>query len=188
MIHFGVPSYGIHVNGYVANPTTHRPEAIWIAQRSMSKATYPGMFDQVVAGGQPAGLSFLGNCAKECEEEASLPPHVVRALVSTGLISYKYTTRKGLSTKVLATFDIRMPQDLVPACGDGEVEDFRLWTIEEALLSVREQLPLWKPNSALVMIDFGMRHGFISPDDPGYAEISHLLRAGLCNDDLRSRF
>ena len=24
MIHFGVPSYGIHVNGYVANPTTHR--------------------------------------------------------------------------------------------------------------------------------------------------------------------
>jgi hypothetical protein len=49
MIHFGVPSYGIHVNGYVANPQTHRPEFIWVAKRSMSKATYPGMFDQVSA-------------------------------------------------------------------------------------------------------------------------------------------
>ena len=47
MIHFGVPSYGIHVNGYVANSETHRPEFIWVAKRSMSKATYPGMFDQV---------------------------------------------------------------------------------------------------------------------------------------------
>ena len=47
MIHFGVPSFGIHVNGYTVDPTTMRPKAIWIAKRSMSKATYPGMFDQV---------------------------------------------------------------------------------------------------------------------------------------------
>eukprot|EP00802_Teleaulax_amphioxeia_P006132 Tamp_06136.p1 GENE.Tamp_06136~~Tamp_06136.p1 ORF type:complete len:810 (+),score=140.67 Tamp_06136:82-2511(+) len=188
MIHFGVPSYGIHVNGFVANPDTHRPEAIWVAKRSMSKATYPGLFDQVVAGGQPAGLTFLDNCAKECEEEASLPPDVVASLTPTGLISYKYKTRKGLSTKVLATFDVRLPKDLVPVCGDGEVEDFRLWSIEEALQSIRDSLPLWKPNSALVMLDFGIRHGFISPDEPGYAEICHLLRAGLSVEDLRSRF
>jgi len=42
--------------------------------------------------------------------------------------------------------------------------------------------------SALVMLDFGIRHGFISPDEPGYAEICHLLRAGLSVEDLRSRF
>ncbi len=54
----------------------------------------------MVAGGQPSGLTFAENCAKECEEEASLPPDVVTALTPTGLISYKYKTRKGLSTKV----------------------------------------------------------------------------------------
>ena len=100
MIYCGVPSYGVHVNGYVAHPVTLRPESIWIAKRSMSKPTYPGMLDQVVAGGQPSGLTFAENCAKECEEEASLPPDVVTALTPTGLISYKYKTRKGLSTKV----------------------------------------------------------------------------------------
>jgi hypothetical protein len=133
-------------------------------------------------------LSFAENCAKECEEEASFPAEVVSRLVSTGLISYKYKTRKGLSTKILATFDCAMPPDLVPVCGDGEVEDFRLWRIEEALDSIKTELPLWKPNSALVLVDFAMRHGFISPDEPGYAEICHLLRAGLSIDDLRSRF
>ena len=37
---------------------------------------------------------------KECEEEASLPPEVVAAVRPAGLVSYRYTTRKGLSTKV----------------------------------------------------------------------------------------
>ena len=42
-------------------------------------------------------------------------------------------------------------------------------------------------HSALVMLDFGLRHGFITPDEPGYAKICHLLRAGLSIDDNRSR-
>ena len=42
MVHFGVPSYGVHVNGFVRNPddpSDARPWAVWIAKRSMSKAT-----------------------------------------------------------------------------------------------------------------------------------------------------
>ena len=35
---------------------------------------YPGLLDQMVAGGQPAGKSFVQNVKKESEEEASLPP------------------------------------------------------------------------------------------------------------------
>jgi hypothetical protein len=34
----------------------------------------------------------------------------VQEIVPTGLVSYKYSTRKGLSTKVLAAFDVAMPQ------------------------------------------------------------------------------
>ena len=41
----------------------------------------------------------MDNVRKECEEEASLPPEVVAAVRPTGLVSYRYTTRKGLSTK-----------------------------------------------------------------------------------------
>ncbi|CAN0381700.1 unnamed protein product, partial [Ectocarpus sp. 13 AM-2016] len=55
MIHFGVPSYGVHLNGYV-EATDTEPMRVWIGVRSVSKATYPGMWDQMVAGGQPAGM------------------------------------------------------------------------------------------------------------------------------------
>lgn len=180
MIHFGVPSYGIHVNGYVRdpnNPTDPRPHAVWVGVRSRSKATYPGLFDQMVAGGQPSSISLLENVMKECEEEASLPPDVVRSVRATGLVSYRYATRKGLSTKRLVTFDVEMPDGLTPICADGEVEEFRLIPIDEVLDSIRNRLPLWKPNAALVVIDFAMRHGLISPDEPGFVTLAQMLRA-----------
>ena len=75
-------------------------QGVWVAKRSLTKATYAGLLDQMVAGGQPAGLSFVDNVRKECEEEASLPPAVLERVRPAGLVSYRYTTKKGLSTKV----------------------------------------------------------------------------------------
>ena len=103
MIYFGVPSYGVHVNGWVRDPrrpSSREPSAMWVATRSMSKATYPGLLDQMVAGGQPTALTFDENVRKECEEEASLPPEVIAAIEPAGSVSYRYATPKGLSTKV----------------------------------------------------------------------------------------
>ncbi|EOD18863.1 hypothetical protein EMIHUDRAFT_209487 [Emiliania huxleyi CCMP1516] len=160
MIYFGVPSYGVHVNGW---------------------ATYPGLLDQMVAGGQPTALTFDENVRKECEEEASLPPEVIAAIEPAGSVSYRYATPKGLSTKVLMTHDVEMPQGLQrvahlaltsrfqPLCSDGEVEQFRLLPIAEVLRSLREDLPVWKPNSALVAIDFLVRHRLVSESEPGVA-------------------
>mmetsp|Transcript_137711 Transcript_137711/g.239351 ORF Transcript_137711/g.239351 Transcript_137711/m.239351 type:complete len:183 (-) Transcript_137711:155-703(-) len=182
MIYFGVPSYGVHINGYVRdpeNPNNPRPHSMWVATRSLSKATYPGLLDQFVAGGQPSSMSLLENMRKECEEEASLPPEVVASASATGLVSYRYATRKGLSTKRLITFDVEMPHDLSPICADGEVEEFNLVPVGEMLDSIRYQLPRWKPNSALVAIDFAMRHGLISPDEPGFVQIAQKLRSGV---------
>jgi adenylate kinase family enzyme/isopentenyldiphosphate isomerase len=182
MIHFGVPSYGVHVNGWVRNPDLlddNRPWALWVAKRSMSKATYPGRLDQMVAGGQPSGIDFDENVRKECEEEASLPPEVIDQIRPAGMVCYRYAAKKGLSTKILATYDVEMPAGLTPVCGDGEVEGFKLMKIPEAIASIRADPDAWKPNSALVMIEFAMRYGYLSPDDPGYFEIGRLLRAGV---------
>jgi len=178
-IYFGVPSYGVHVNGYVRdpdNPDDPQPHAVWIATRSLSKTTYPGLLDQVVAGGQPSSMTLSENVVRECIEEASLPPAVVTKVRSTGLVSYRYATRKGLSTKRLITYDVEMPNDLSPVCADGEVEEFQLMPVGEMLDSIRFQLPRWKPNSALVAIDFAMRHGLISADEPGFVQLAQMLR------------
>ena len=179
MVHFGVPSYGVHVNGYVLDAHSGRPAAVWLARRSMSKATYPGLLDQMVAGGQPAELSFDENMRKECAEEASLPPDAVGAARGAGVVSYCYSTRKGLSTKALAVYDLCMPADLEPVNADGEVDEFVLLSVDDALQSVRERLPLWKPNAALVMVDFAVRHGFVTPDEAGYEQLVRGLRAGM---------
>ena len=66
-------------------------------------------------------------------EEASLPRDVLERLVPTGMVSYRYATRKGLSTKHLALYDLEMPKGMLPMCGDGEVEEFRLLPIEQGL-------------------------------------------------------
>ena len=68
---------------------------------------------------------------KECEEEASLPPNIIAGIVPVGAVSYRYATAKGLSTKVLRTYDLEMPRSLQPLCADGEVEEFRLLPISE---------------------------------------------------------
>ena len=145
----------------------------------MSKSTYPGRFDQMVAGGQPSGIDFGENVRKECEEEASLPPEVIDRIRPAGMVCYRYAAKKGLSSKILATYDVEMPAGITPVAGDGEVEGFQLMKVSEVISSIRVDPDAWKPNSALVMIEFAMRHGFLSPDDPGYFEIGRLLRSGM---------
>lgn len=38
----------------------------------------------------------------------------------------------------------------------------------------------YKPNCALVVIDFMIRHGFITPEQPGYLQLVDSLRAEMC--------
>mmetsp|Transcript_61426 Transcript_61426/g.139055 ORF Transcript_61426/g.139055 Transcript_61426/m.139055 type:complete len:192 (-) Transcript_61426:234-809(-) len=179
MINFGIPTLGAHVNGFVADPETGRPTHMWIGRRAMAKPTYPGLLDQIAAGGQPSGLTFLENVIKEAEEEASLPHDLVtRSMNAAGLVSYRYAARRGLSTKLLAVFDLKLDPGVVPSNGDGEVEAFYLMPMDEVMESLRLQLEEWKPNSALVAVDFLVRHGFVGPDDdPNYTDLVHLLRA-----------
>lgn len=47
-----------------------------------------------------------------------------------------------------------------------QVEEFLLMPVEEALNTIKTDLARWKPNCALVMIDFALRHGFLDPDHP----------------------
>ena len=56
--------------------------------------------------------------------------------------------------------------------------------IPDVLDSIRTHLERWKPNSALVAIDFALRHGYLGPDDDHYVEICHLLRCGFSTDFL----
>tara|TARA_R110002049_G_scaffold52872_28_gene148450 strand:- start:58854 stop:59717 length:864 start_codon:yes stop_codon:yes gene_type:complete len=165
MPHFGFRSWGVHMNGYVRKSDGLH---MWIAKRSQDKPTYPGMLDNMVAGGQPAGLGFRENMIKECAEEADIPSSLADGLQAVGTVSYLYETDEGLKPDVMVNYDLELPETFEPRCADGEVERFDLLPIAEVAEIVRSGFD-FKFNCALVIIDFLIRHGYLTADnEPDY--------------------
>ena len=174
---FGVRGFGVHVNGYLGDPEGGLDGLrLWVGKRAMDKATAPGKLDHIIAGGQPYGLGIMENLIKEAGEEAGLAPELARRAVPAGAVSYVCERPEGLRDDVLFSFDLRMPDDVVPVNTDGEVDYFELWPMARVLERIRDTDD-FKFNVNLVILDFAIRRGLITPDDPDYQAIWEGLRA-----------
>ncbi|XP_078393233.1 thiamine pyrophosphokinase 2 [Cetorhinus maximus] len=158
---FGVKSYGVHVNGFVRHGDGAM--SMWIGRRTHNKETFPGMLDNLVAGGLSAGLGVMETLIKECEEEACIPESIARTAKPTGTISYTYESDWGVFPECQFIYDLEVPADFVPRVGDGEVLEFYLWPLEQ----VREVIAgsEFKPNCAMIALDFLVRHGVLHADN-----------------------
>ncbi|GBF91814.1 nudix hydrolase chloroplastic-like [Raphidocelis subcapitata] len=163
------------VAGFVEAPDGTK--RLWVARRSRTKQTWPGKLDHIVAGGQPYGISCRDNVIKECGEEASVPPELAAQAVAAGFISYVSLLPEGLKPDVLYCYDLRLPEDFVPQPQDGEVEEFVLWDLER-VAHVIAHTDDYKPNCGVVVMDFLVRHGYITPDMPGYTRLVAGMREG----------
>ncbi len=170
---FGVGGHGVHMNGYVRDGEELH---MWVARRSDTKPTWPGLLDQLVAGGQPAGMGVRENLIKECGEEADISPRLAETAKSVGAISYCMDTPEGLRPDKIFVFDLELPSAFVPKNTDGEVAAFELWPLERVAETVRDT-QAFKPNCALVALDFLIRHGFVGPEEPDYIELCAGLRS-----------
>lgn len=168
----GIRAYGVHMTGYVREGGALK---MWVARRARNKPTFPGMLDNMVAGGQPIGLSLMDNLVKECGEEAGIPPALARRAVPVGLVSYVKESAEGIKPDVQFCYDLDVPPDFTPKAVDGEIESFELWPIER-VMEIVSQTAEFKFNCNLVVIDFLVRHGCIPPEDPDYLEIVRGLR------------
>lgn len=176
---FGFRQYANHLNGFVRNPSTGQVATVWIAKRSLSKSQHPAKLDTIVGGGLPAAISALENMVKETQEEAGLSPDWTRQrLVSVGSISYRVDKRDGLQNNTMFLYDLEMPEGMTPVNTDNEVESFDLWSIEELVAALREEPELFKPDIALVLLDFLIRHGVLTPDN--MQSLQQLERAMRC--------
>jgi len=171
---FGTMGYGVHLNGYVRKGGALH---MWVGKRSMQKQTGPGKLDQIVAGGQPVGLSVRDNLMKECGEEAGMPPALAETAVPVGTVSYLTERAEGLRHDVLFNYDVELPEAFEPVPTDGEVDAFYLWPMDDVMARIRETDD-FKFNAALVIIDFAIRHGCLQPDDPDYIVITEAIRTG----------
>jgi len=170
--HFGIRAFGVHLNGFVREGERI---SMWIGKRALDKPNYPGMLDNTVAGGQPAGLTLLENLVKEAHEEAGIPEALARRAVAVGAISYTLETEEGLRPDTLFCYDLELETGFVPRNLDGEIADFMLWPIERVAGLVRHTFE-FKFNCNLVVIDFLLRHGLIPRDHPEYRELVEGLK------------
>jgi hypothetical protein len=164
---FGSYGYGVHINGFVRDGGKLK---MWLGRRAYDRPAEPGKLDQIVAGGQPAGLSLEENVIKECAEEAGMSTVLARKASPVGAISYITEREEGLRRDILFNYDLELPQDFKPINTDGEVGEFLLWPIEDVAACV-ESSANFKFNCSLVVIDFLIRHGYIKPDHPEYLDL-----------------
>lgn len=170
---FGVRAHGVHLNGWVRRDDGGVD--MWVARRARDKPTYPGMLDNMVAGGQPHGLGVRENLAKECAEEAAIPAELAAEAVATGAVWYRHEHARGLKDDVLFLFELELPRDFEPRPVDGEVESFELWPLDEVLHTAATTHD-FKFNCPLAIIDFALRRGHIGPEHPEFLELVAGLR------------
>lgn len=170
---FGIRAYGVHLNGFVKDGGQVK---MWIGKRADDKPVAPGKLDQLVAGGQPANLTLRENLAKECAEEANIPPELAAKAKPVGAITYNTEAQGGLRRDVLFNFDLEVPADFTPVNTDGELQSFSLHPMEEVLQWVHDTDD-FKFNCSIVILDFAIRHGLIEPDHPEYLDIIERLTA-----------
>ncbi|KZP04329.1 hypothetical protein FIBSPDRAFT_878612, partial [Athelia psychrophila] len=154
---------------------------IWVPKRARTKQTWGGYLDNSVAGGIPSGMPPFEALVKESMEEASIAEDIVRSHAkAVGSVSYYTRTPSGwLQPEIEYLWDLAVPPGadpgpFTPKPLDGEVESFELMSFDDIISKMHEGL--FKPNCALILIDFFIRHGHITPDnEPHYMEIMTRL-------------
>ncbi|KAI9184036.1 hypothetical protein H9P43_003089 [Blastocladiella emersonii ATCC 22665] len=184
----GVRTYGCHLTAYtlpVGAAHPHPDLHLWIARRSLTKPTFPGMLDNTAAGGLPFGQAPFECMVRECAEEASVSEEFARDNVRpAGAVSY-YQRQDHLPSlggvagpETQFVFDLQVGDDFKPVINDGEVHGFKKVRVDAALELMRQGE--FKPNCAVVLIDFLVRHGYITAEnEPDYLEIVHGIHRPL---------
>ncbi len=152
---WGTLTFGAHCNGYVADASGH-PTHLWIARRSLTKATDPGLYDNLVGGGVPDGQSPLETLVREGWEEAGLTPQQMAGARPGSVIRLLRDIPEGLQHEWVHAFDLQLPPDVQPRNQDGEVMALALMPVDDALaLAATDRMTV---DASLVTLDFALRH------------------------------
>ena len=169
----GCRAYGVHINGFVRDGEDVK---LWVATRAHDRPVCPGELDNMIAGGQPVGLTLKENVIKEAGEEAGVPEHLARRAIPVGAITYTMENDLGLKPDMMFCWDLELPADFEPVNTDGEVAQFRLLPAAE-VMEIVESTDDFKFNCNLVIIDFCIRHGVLPLEHPDYEALLRGLRS-----------
>jgi 8-oxo-dGTP pyrophosphatase MutT (NUDIX family) len=182
---FGIIGRGVHMTAYTISRADGAMR-FWIAKRNVKKHAYPGLLDNVVAGGISVGETPWSCICKEAEEEAGiLEKDMEKWAKPAGMISWFNISdeRAGgvkglLNPGASLVYDIKVSERMIFEPVDGDVDSFYLMAVKEVMTAMK--CGLFKPLSACVMLDFFIRHGIVTAEnEPDYLEIVSRLHRRL---------
>ncbi|PHH79975.1 hypothetical protein CDD80_3260 [Ophiocordyceps camponoti-rufipedis] len=183
---FGTVQYGAHLTAYVDDSSAPHGIKMWVAKRSANKQTFPSMLDNTVAGGLVTGEEPFDCITREADEEASLPVNLVQRSVScAGTVTYIYISEDAhvgyeglIYPECQWVYDLPLPASVIPRPKDGEAEQFFLCDVDQIKTDIAEGK--YKPNCALVVLDFFIRHGILTEaDEPDFNNLKRRLHREL---------
>nr|WKF58221.1 hypothetical protein HUO10_002719 [Paraburkholderia busanensis] len=157
---FGTLTYAVHLNG-VVEYEDGAPQ-LWIARRSDTKATDPGMLDNVVAGGIGWGFGIEATIVKECWEEAGIPEEIAARAVAGRTAHVLQSLPEGTQAEQIFIYDLALPADFAPRNQDGEVGEHRLARIDEVARWIEENA--MTVDASLATLDCLLRRRWIDED------------------------
>lgn len=152
---WGSATFGAHCNGHVLG-ADGRPSHLWIARRSYTKPTDPGLLDNLVGGGVPHGQSPAETVRREGWEEAGLLPTQMAGLRPGRILRVARDIPEGFQLEWLSVYDLALAEGLQPCNQDGEVHSLHCLPVAEALAHAASgEMTV---DASLATLDFALRH------------------------------
>lgn len=157
---FGTMTYAVHLNG-VVEYANGAPQ-LWIARRSDTKATDPGMLDNVVAGGIGWGFGIDETIVKECWEEAGIERDIASRATPGRIAHVLQSLPEGTQAEQIFIYDLALPPDFTPHNQDGEVGEHRLARVDEVARWIEDGA--MTVDASLATLDCLLRRRWIDED------------------------
>jgi 8-oxo-dGTP pyrophosphatase MutT (NUDIX family) len=135
------------------------PAQLWIARRSDTKQTDPGMLDNLVGGGIGWGFEVEATLIKECYEESGVAAALARTARRGRTLHVLQEIPEGTQAEQLFVYDLWVPPDFAPLNTDGEVAEHRLAGLDEVLDAIGGAR--MTVDASLATLDCLLRHGWI---------------------------
>jgi len=145
---FGLPAYGVHCNVWSKYKNSI---LIHLAVRSKKVKNFPGLYDNLVAGGQPSKISIIENLHKEAFEEAGLKKKLMWQAKKSKTTHYMHTVGKKFNSAIIFIYQLEKTSEMKFENQDGEVDGFV--TIDVCNINEILKSKLLKANCIIPILD-----------------------------------
>jgi len=129
----GMLTRAVHLNAWTPDGR------LWIALRSATKSTDPGMWDTLVGGLAVAGETLDASLLRESQEEAGLlPEHLARRSPLRIILRMHRRLPEGYQVEDVLVSECVLDESVPMNNQDGEVDEIRAVTIDEAWSLIQE--------------------------------------------------